>query len=62
MLSTQPLGREKEQQIDFNHMASDSINFACVMKPNEKSGCGSSGEFSWFAILYVLSYINVLGN
>lgn len=46
VLSTQPLGREKERQIDFNHMASESINFAYVMKPNEKLGRGSSGEFS----------------
>ena len=32
-VSAQPLGGGGELEIGFNHIANDSINYACVMKP-----------------------------
>lgn len=57
----QPVGRERGQQIELNHMASDLINCAYIMNP-VKTKWGSSGELPWLAILWVSLCIDVLGD
>lgn len=60
-ISAQPQGREGELEIEFNHIANDSINYAYVMKPQQKLWILKLDELPWLAVLFEYDHILMLG-
>lgn len=60
-LSLQPLGEERELEIEFNHRANDSINYAYVMKLQQKLWILKLHELPWLAVLSEYHHILMLG-